>query len=141
MITKLNEDQWELIGFKDEVKYVADLIKNENEILKQEIEETTKDEITGLKLYQCRILFVNKYAKLIKDKYENIQVKINTKSGTVELKEGTRSQLDDAKQMAQEILRNIKSRLVAKKSIFFKLITQKEKIADWFVKIIKNFLF
>jgi hypothetical protein len=142
MITKLNEEQWELIGFKDQVKYVADLIKNENEILKQAIEETTKDEITGLKLYQCRILFVNKYAKLIKDKYENIQVKINTKSGTVELKEGTRSQLDDAKQMAQEILRNIKSRLVAKKSIFLKLITQKEKkIADWFVKIINNFLF
>jgi hypothetical protein len=137
MITKLNEDQWELIGFKDQIKYVADLIKNENEILKQAIEETT-----GLKFYQCRILFVNKYAKLIKDKYENIQVKINTKSCTVELKEGTRSQLDNAKQMAQEILRNIKSRLVAKKSIFLKLITQKEKkIADWFVKIIKNFLF
>ncbi len=139
MITKLNEDQCELIGFKDQVKYVADLIKNLNEIfLKQAIEETTQDEITGLKLYQCRILFVNKYAKLIKDKYENIQVKINTKSGTVELKDGTRSQLDDAKKIAQEILQSIKNRLVVKKSIFLKLITQKEKkIADWLVKINK----
>ena len=81
---------------------------------------------------------MNKYIKLMKDKYEEILIVINAKSGTVKIS-GKRMQIEDAKQTMKQILDKIEVKLVKRDPVMLKLISEKEKfMANWLKEKSKN---
>ena len=73
----------------------------------------------------------------MKDKHENLTIKINAKLGTIKMS-GTRRQVEEADEKMNEILKKITNKTVSKSPLFLKLISEKEvAIANW----LKNFFF
>jgi hypothetical protein len=70
----------------------------------QKENELINDTMTGLKLYETRILYVNKFIKNMKDKYNSVIVTLNPKSGVMQLENGTRAEIKDIKKNVKELL-------------------------------------
>ena len=129
-VNKLNETTYEIAGFKNSVESLVKTIANENEIFQNEI--INKD-INGLKLYECRILFVEKFIKAMKEKYEDLVIKINAKIGSVKMT-GTRRQTEEADEKARSILRKINSKHISKSTLFLRFVSEKETaVANWYL--------
>ncbi len=127
-VRKLNETEYEIAGFKDQVNSLVKMIDTEKEMFQNEIINRDK---TGLKLYECRILFVEKFIKIMKEKHEDLVIKINAKLGTIKMT-GTRRQIEEAEEKAHGILRKIISRNIQKSALFLRFVSEKETaVANW----------
>ena len=127
------EDMYELLGPKESVAEALVLIQNAEKASKKydADAEIVDDEISGLKLHQIRILFVNKYIKCLQSKYSHLMVRINTKNRNVQYK-GARGQINEAKLLLADILDRVKTKTIPGDEMLVKFVLAKEMdIVSW----------
>ena len=142
--TRIETNCVELCGFKELVEKLATAMYAERDKRLEDEQEIVEETRSGLKLFQIRVLFVNKYIKQMRDKHANLTVKIDAKNSIVGMK-GTRAQIKDANENLDSIIKSIKTSKYPADDLLIKLIENKEMdVVTWLkdqVNFINRFIF
>lgn len=129
--TRIDANCVELCGFKELVDSFATSIYAERDKQLESEKEIVEETRSDLKLYQIRVLFVDKYIKQMRDKHANLMVKIDARSSVVVMK-GTRAQIKDANENLNMIISSIKTIKYPADDLMIKLIENKEMdVVTW----------
>lgn len=120
----------DIIGYKSEVERLASQI--EDEMKKKRIEtEIIDDKLACGNLPRIRILLVEKYSKRIKDKFPNVECKVDPNKMCVNYR-GSRNQVNQAKAIAQTLLNSIIHLTLPADKLVIRFFRNKEAlIVDW----------
>lgn len=120
----------ELIGCKSEVERLVKQI--EDEMKKRRIEtEIIEEKLACGSLPRIRILLVEKYSKRIKDKFPNVECKVDPNKLCVNYR-GSRNQVNQAKAIAQTLLNSIIHLTLPADKLVIRFFRNKEAlIVDW----------
>ena len=128
------ENTYEITGPTEtfaEINILLQKIQMQIEAQKSFNEEIIDHETNGLKLFQIRILYVNKFVKLINEKYRDMLLKIDAKNRSVNFR-GTRAQIKDANIILKDILDRIIVSTMPADDALIKLVLFKEiDIVTW----------
>lgn len=125
-IIQMNDNTFELLGFKTRV---AEL---ERQINEQQNDRTINDQLIDLELFQVRMLYI-KFVPQIKQQYPDLKVAINKQANKhlVEF-EGKESEVTQAKQTAQDLLKSIQKFAIPVDELLVAFIaTKMKKIVEW----------
>jgi len=114
-IEKVNDSIYEISALREEVAKVKSLLD----------EQIADEEVNGFKLFQLRILFVNKYIMKMREAYPNLKIAIEVRQRRVVLR-GTRREIADAKRSIFEILDGIVVATAPADDALIKLVQLKE---------------
>ncbi len=76
---------YEAIGFKEPVDTLIEQIKRENQIFEEKKNVIISETVSGLKVYEIRILFVYKFIVSMRQMHSNVNIVMKSKTGTVEI--------------------------------------------------------
>ena len=121
---KVNESIYEICGLRDEVAKVKS-------IMVEMEEKVIEDEVIGLKLFQVRILFVNKFIMNMRETYGNLKIMIDARNRRIQFK-GTYAQIKEAKKKLNDILSRITLTTLKADEALINLIQLKEiDVVNW----------
>ena len=125
------EDSFEVFGLKSSVDSIVTAIETINHNQAKIESEIVCDQISELKLYEIRILFVNKFRNVIKEAFNDVVVNIVAKDGVVKI-QGTKHQINHVKRKACEMLASIVKKEIPANLAMIKFVTKKENLmATW----------
>ena len=134
------KDLYELVGTKEalgEINFLLQKLEQQMESKRVYDEEIVDDEQTGLKLFQIRILFVNKYVLQMREQHPEMLLSIDAKNRSVHFR-GTRLQISDAKSVLKAVLDSVLVSTMPADDALVKLMLFKENdIVKWIKEKVK----